>query len=147
MIINYRKDDLMFAEEKYILHGCNAQGVMGKGVAKSIREHYPEAYDVYREHFLTRGLIVGSTILVPTKGKIIINAISQRNYAKGYHDTTRYVSYDAIEEIFKGLNFTLRGETIAIPKIGSQLGGGNWDIISNIIDVSTPDINIVVYYL
>ncbi len=36
-MITYKQGDLMKASETYIAHGCNAQGVMGSGVAKAIR--------------------------------------------------------------------------------------------------------------
>ena len=47
MKIEYRKGDLFQTEIKTIVHGCNAQGVMGSGVAKIIRDKYPKAYDRY----------------------------------------------------------------------------------------------------
>jgi hypothetical protein len=34
------------------VHGCNAQGKMRSDVAKSIREKFPEAYEVYAGHIL-----------------------------------------------------------------------------------------------
>jgi O-acetyl-ADP-ribose deacetylase (regulator of RNase III) len=37
---------------------------------------------------------------------------------------------------------------IAIPKIGAGLAGGNWEIISRIIDDATgDDLDVYVYYL
>ncbi len=45
MKINYVNGDLFATDIKTIVHGCNAQGVMGSGVAKSIRENFPKAYD------------------------------------------------------------------------------------------------------
>jgi len=39
----YRQGDLVMAVEPIIIHGCNAKGVMGSGVAKAIRAYYPDA--------------------------------------------------------------------------------------------------------
>ena len=41
--------DLLKAKEKFIVHQCNAQGVMGSGVAKQIATLYPEAEKQYKE--------------------------------------------------------------------------------------------------
>ena len=40
---------------------------------------------------------------------------------------------------------TLARPTLAIPRIGSGLGGGSWPIIEEIINGVTPDIDVVVY--
>ena len=37
MKIIYKQGDLLEAEEVVIVHGCNAQGVVGSGVALAIR--------------------------------------------------------------------------------------------------------------
>ena len=52
MKIEYRKGDLLKTEIPYIAHGCNAQGVMGSGVAKVIREKWPLAFQVYWEDYI-----------------------------------------------------------------------------------------------
>jgi O-acetyl-ADP-ribose deacetylase (regulator of RNase III) len=50
MKIVYVPGDLLNGETM-IVHGCNAQGVMGRGVAKEIKERMPWAYEAYRrEH-------------------------------------------------------------------------------------------------
>ena len=48
MQIEYRTGDLLEAAEPVIVHGCNAQGSMGAGVARAIRDRYPAAYAAYR---------------------------------------------------------------------------------------------------
>ena len=45
--LNIINDDLLNSPDRIIVHGCNAQGVMGAGVAKAIRTKYPEAYSNY----------------------------------------------------------------------------------------------------
>ena len=41
-------DALLNNEVDYIMHVCNAQGVMGSGVAKEIKERVPNAYKSYK---------------------------------------------------------------------------------------------------
>lgn len=46
-------------------------------------------------------LHLGEIILVETKGKLIVNAITQDNY--GRDPNIRYVSYDAVADCFSSL--------------------------------------------
>lgn len=148
MKIKYIQGDLFSTEHKYIVHGCNAQGVMGKGVAKLVRELYPQAYEDYRTKWLRNSaLIVGSVHFVDCGSKTIINAITQKTFAKAYNDPTRYVSYDAIVECMSTINKTIPGHALAMPRIGAQLGGGKWEIIERIVETELTDVQPVVYTL
>lgn len=148
MKIEYREGDLFKTDIRHIVHGCNAQGVMGKGVAKLVRELYPQAYEEYRNRWLRNSaLIVGSVQFVDCGEKTIINAITQKNFAKAYNDPTRYVSYDAMAECMHAINMTIPGQQLAMPRIGAQLGGGKWEIVASIIESELTDVSPVVYVL
>lgn len=149
-MITYVNASILDANEQIIVHGCNAQGKMRSGVAKAIREKWPEAsYDPYIKEYENNGLRVGSTILgVTSCGKIIANAITQEFY--GY-DGKLYLSYDALIEVFSYIDNNILSahddgyETIAMPKIGSGLAGGNWEIIEEIISTCFVNRNVVIY--
>jgi O-acetyl-ADP-ribose deacetylase (regulator of RNase III) len=145
MPITYKKGDLLTSEETIIMHGCNSMGVMGSGVAKAIREKYPEAYSAYRKQEEIDGLKLGTYSSVITKdNKLIINAITQKYYGR---DGKKYVSYDAISAVAKTLNELYENTSIAIPKIGAGLGGGSWDVIEKILLTYGYAIDWVVYEL
>jgi O-acetyl-ADP-ribose deacetylase (regulator of RNase III) len=82
--------------------------------------------------------LIDPNTYTPTKKIIVCNALTQKYYG-GDLDVC-YVDYNAIRECFKKiksrLTFSGYGEKykIAYPKIGAGLGGGDWDIISKIID-------------
>lgn len=149
-MITYKNGSILDAPEKIIIHGCNAQGKMRSGVAKALREKWPEAtYDPYIKEFETNGLRVGSTILGTTScGKIIANGISQEFY--GY-DGKLYLSYEGLIEIFQYIDNTIfdvdseHKEDVAMPKIGAGLAGGDWNIIEEIINEVFSDRNVVIY--
>lgn len=150
----YKTGDLLEAEEPIILHGCNARGVMGSGVAKAVRAKYPEAYDDYMAMHDGRGLKLGNVYWTwldyPTGLRIVGNAITQANYGRGGN---QYVDYDAIKTVFLWTkdfithNDALPERPIAIPRIGAGLGGGDWDTIAEIIETTMDDIPVVVYSL
>lgn len=125
-----------------IVHGCNAQGKMMSGFAKELRQRFPGAYDAYmKEYNKNCSLKLGTNVLyMHSDNLVIVNAITQKYYGK---DGEKYVSYDAIDDCMKGLNTLLQlDSTLAendninlhFPKIGADLGGGNWNVIKEIID-------------
>lgn len=135
-MITYKKGDLFTTSDKYIIHGCNALGIMGSGVAKIVKEKYPAAYEDYKDHCSLRepSRLLGTVKLsLQPEGKMIINAITQMQYGT---DGKRYVSYDAIDDCFATIsNMNIpSGHGISMPKIGAGLGGGHWPIIAEIID-------------
>lgn len=138
--LNYVTGDLL-KSVKYgiIIHGCNAQGVMGSGFAKQVKETYPLAFQVYK-----KALVPGSwrelgsiTSVEVSPGLFIVNAITQYDFGR---DGRRYVRYDGVDEALRRVNQWLLDEqgnpeeiSIHLPKIGAGLGGGHWPIIEQII--------------
>lgn len=147
-MIQYVTGDLLEATQKVIIHGVNAQGIMGSGVAKVIREKWPEVYESYHLHYKTFGLNLGDILPVNTvDGKIIVNAVTQENFGR---DGRQYCSYDAIEKCFEQINSRAVDWNVtemALPKIGAGLGGGSWTIIENIILKTAKNYTPVVYSL
>lgn len=147
--IVYKTGDATEGPEALLLHGCNAQGAMGSGIAKAIREKFPEAFLEYRKVYsLNSGLILGEVITVEcSEGKIIANGITQEFYGR---DEKQYVSYDAINKVMEEVNryaIEFNIDTVAMPLIGAGLGGGSWKIISKIIEDTLIDVKPIVYTL
>lgn len=144
--IEYIKGDLFQTPHKVIVHGCNDLGVMGSGVAKIVRDNYPEAYEKYMQVYEKEGLEGGTIIPAFSNGKVIVNAISQYGYGR----SGRFVNYEWIAAIFAKLNVycSVNAEThIAMPQIGAGLGGGSWEVISAIIESEAKSYTPVVYIL
>ena len=49
------KDNLLNTQLQFIAHQVNCQGVMGAGVAKALRNKYPELYSQYQEDIRLNG--------------------------------------------------------------------------------------------
>ena len=150
MKIEYVIGDLFATEHHYILHGTNSKGVMGSGVAKTVRALYPLAYERYVV-WCSKGFRLGTSLLVACDNKVIINAVTQQNYGKVAEqqgpNPVRHVSYDAIADIFAQLEQLIPNTTIAMPLIGCALGGGDWNVVSAIIESTCKTIQPVVYQL
>lgn len=155
-MIEYLQGNLLDVTEGIIVHGCNAQGVMGSGVAKAVKEKYPGAFDQYvddldkwMDKFQSSGYnLLGLISCYHVNDTLrIASAITQLNY--GRHPNKRYVSYDAIDDAFKSIgNFARKdGWNIHLPRIGAGLGNGDWDVISEIINCRTVGVNVTCWEL
>lgn len=128
--------DVLDATNGIIVHGCNAQGVMGSGLAKAVRAKYPKAFADYADAYTQGGLELGQVVLSEiTDTLVIANAITQWHYGR---DKVKYVSYPAIQQTFTAIAEAASQLDIEVhyPMIGAGLGGGNWAVISEIIDTA-----------
>lgn len=139
MIRHLENSDITKVTEGIIVHGCNAQGVMGSGVAKQLRATHPDIFtdysallkSFYDEGRSPLGQVAWSDI---NASLVIANAITQTFYGR---DGKKYVSYDALDAAFHRVaSFAQAFDAcIHIPYlIGAGLGGGNASIITAIIE-------------
>lgn len=146
-MINYKQGNLLDVKEGVIVHGCNAKGVMGSGVALAVKDKYAKAYTSYKTFEESKGLRVGGVNLVNiTKKLYVANAITQASY--GRDSEVRYVSYGGVLTCFEKLNehFPLN-IPFHFPKIGAGLGGGDWEVISSLIELACPQRELVCWTL
>lgn len=141
MKIEYRYGDVLTTDSKYIAHCCNAQGKMNSGVAKAIRNKYPKAFTVYRDSYETKGLFLGQVIGADCGDHLILNIIGQKYY--GYDGQT-YVDYPAIRKALNSINKNI-AEPVSFPLIGCGLAGGDWTIMSQIIEEESTNFQPIVY--
>lgn len=162
MIIDTVKGDIvqLFSDKTFsrIAHGCNCFHTMGSGVAGQLARKYPEVPRVDRDYTTygdpsklggyTVAEIVGDDVSGDTSS-FVYNLYTQFDFGTD----SRKVEYAAIKYAFKALNFhylrlktvtDIKPPVLAIPQIGAGLAGGDWELISSLIDLVTPNLDIVV---
>ncbi len=139
MEIEYRYGDVLTTDSRYIAHCVNAQHKMASGVAKCIRERYPKAYDDYMESTLP----LGKVILSINEPHNILHIVGQKFY--GY-DSRVYVDYPALRRGIATINKNI-SEPVSFPMIGCGLAGGDWNIVSAIIQEESTNFQPIVYGL
>lgn len=135
-MIHYVKGNLLDSDCDYICHQVNCQGVMGSGIAKQIRERWPIVFSSYRAYCDRHGRddLLGEIWGVRVSDdQWVVNMFAQDNF--GY-DGRRFTSYDAFTTCLTKMRDRLpKDKTIGFPKnIGCGLGGGNWKVISTLIE-------------
>jgi O-acetyl-ADP-ribose deacetylase (regulator of RNase III) len=146
-MIKYVKGDLLKADVDVIAHGCNCRGGFGSGVAKQVATKFPKAKQYYLDKFEEDGWKLGDVQFVKVYGeRLIANCATQDAYLPRGEN---HANYPAIEQVMVKLkNFCQAGNnTIAIPKIGAGLAGGDWSKIEEIINKVFDDYEILVYTL
>jgi len=150
-VLIYKSDNIINATEPLIVHGCNSRGVYNAGVAKAIRTKWPKAYLDYKYIYDMEGLALGQIVWSIVDDKYIANAITQKTYGR---DFKRHVNYDAIETVFLKIRTEIESNStitddgppyLASSKIGAGLGGGDWDVISDIIDSVMNNYDVIIY--
>jgi O-acetyl-ADP-ribose deacetylase (regulator of RNase III) len=141
--IEYRYGDLTNTDAKYIAHCVNAQGKMNSGVAKAIRQKFPRAYEIYMQAHEEHRLILGSVIGADCGTHTILNIVGQDRY--GY-DGAKYVYYVALRKGVRLINGNIT-DAVAFPFIGCGLAGGDWQLVSAIIEEESTNFQPIVYSL
>ena len=147
-MIRYADGDVFDSDAYAILHQVNCMGVMGSGVAKQIRDKYPKVYLKYRDRCTMfkddPSCLLGQIQSVKIdKNKYIVNVFGQLNYGRV---KKKYTEYWALRRAFKHVNLAFSGKSIAIPYLmGCGLGGGDWNIVSRIIEEELTDCDVTIW--
>lgn len=138
MITIVENSNICDVTEGVILHGVNCQGVMGSGVAKQLRDKYPEIFIKYYAKYKIfekyPQKLLGSVVPVSVSDDLEIwNCFTQLYYGK---DGIKYASYDALDSCLKSVRDSIpEYEPIHIPYlIGAGLGGLKESIVLAMIE-------------
>lgn len=117
-----------------IVHGCNCQCAMGKGIALSIKQQFPEAYEADlrtpKGDRAKLGTISTAEVVRLPARFTVVNAYTQFHWrGEGV-----LADYDAIRSAFGVIKRQFAGQRIGYPRIGAGLAKGDWNTIAAIID-------------
>lgn len=140
--------NLLDAKVDALVNAVNCVGVMGKGIAKQFKERFPDMFTEYRKACKDNKVVPGKMHVYqnqePDGPKYIINFPTKRDW----RDNSRM---EDIQSGLADLALTIRNlgiGSIAIPALGSGLGGLKWnDVRPKIEQALAPlsNVRIVVY--
>ncbi len=145
--------DVFYSKDNILIHGCNCYGVMGAGVARIVRKFYPLAFVEDKKTGKGDSSKLGRYThskqkhhYYPEQDIIVINAYTQYGYSWNSYNS-QVVDYHAIRTVMTSIEKDFPEKSISMPRIGAGLAGGNWKIISDIINDVFKEHNITVFYL
>lgn len=133
-------------DAKYICHQVNCKGKMASGVAKEVRERYPDAYWEYmniweRSVGLDTPLLGQAQFVKVEPNRTIVNCFAQDNY--GY-DGGQYTNIKALKLALSAVAAIAKQDNskVAMPyKIGCVRGGADWSVVEPMIEGIFKDVH------
>lgn len=149
--LTYVKGNLLESDCNVIFHQANCFSTMGTGIAKHIKDKYPEAYLADKTHKWTSSQKLGkyTSAYSTTDDRRIVNLYGQFNYGR----ETRHTDYRALENALN--SFFESNEIPYNPKFGFPYmmgcvnAGGDWAIVSEILEriATKHDVTLNIYQL
>lgn len=139
MIFNY-SGDVFLSPTNIVIHQCNCFHTFGSGIAKTIKEMFPETYKSDLKTDFADKKKLGTFNLTKVKYdknrnlRFICNLYGQYHFGRD----KCYTNYEALQTGFsaieKQMNNSLVEVTVAIPyKLGCVNAGGDWNKVMPIL--------------
>ena len=126
-------------EGRYVIaHLCNDIGVWGRGFVVALARRYPNAEAEYRAWSRRKAdppFVLGQVQFVEVAAQTwVANMIGQHGI--GRRGPTTPIRYDAVRECLGRVRAFAqeRKATIQMPRIGCGLAGGDWEVVSKIVE-------------
>jgi O-acetyl-ADP-ribose deacetylase (regulator of RNase III) len=146
-MIDYEQGDILKADAEALVNTVNCVGVMGRGIALHFKRAYPANFKAYAAA-CKRGDVQPGRMFVHDTGQVaprwIINFPTKRHWR----------GKSRIEDVQSGMSalvqeIQVRGiRSVAIPPLGSGLGGLAWGDVRPVIEsalAAVPDVRAIIY--
>jgi O-acetyl-ADP-ribose deacetylase (regulator of RNase III) len=139
--IHYQKGDIFNSTSQVIVNTVNCKGVMGKGLALSFKQRYPDMFQVYQQECKSGKIRIGRPSLYKGSTPWILNFPTKDHWKPP----------SKIEYLQKGLEYFVANykkadiTSIAFPKLGAQNGKLSWDEVGPLMAEYLSPLDIVVY--
>lgn len=147
-MIEYRKGDILLDKSEAIVNTVNCVGVMGRGIALQFKNAYPDNFKAYAAACKHGDVQPGRMFLFET------GRLTPPRYIVNFPTKRHWRGKSRIEDIESGLDALVRLiaekhiQTIALPPLGSGLGGLEWSTVKSRIEAALsaiPNVQVVVY--
>ncbi len=140
-MITYKTGNIIREDVEALVNTVNCVGIMGRGVALQFKDAFPDNFKAYAEACKHQNVQPGRMFVFETgklmNPRVIINFPTKRHWR----------GKSRIEDIDSGLrslsevihNYNIR--SIAIPPLGSGLGGLNWSDVRARIESTLNELN------
>lgn len=126
MMIEYKHGDILQADAEALVNTVNCVGVMGRGIALQFKKSFPENFKAYAVACKQEEVQPGSLFVFetgqPTHPRYIINFPTKRHWRSASRMQDIDLGLAALVEAI--IQYDI--QSIAIPPLGSGLGGLNW---------------------
>ncbi len=150
MVIEYRKGDILADDAEALVNTVNCVGVMGRGIALQFKKAYPGNFAAYAKACNLNEVRPGQMFVFRTgrrtNPKYIINFPTKRHWRGKSRMEDIDAGLVALVDAIRKYGIC----AIAIPPLGSGLGGLNWQDVKPRIEsalqaLQSDDVHITIY--
>ncbi len=147
-MIEYKTGDILRADAEALVNTVNCVGVMGRGIALQFKKAFPENFKSYQTACKSNEVQPGQMFIVETgfmdNPKYIINFPTKRHWKGKSKIEDIEAGLDALAQDIQNLSI----QSIAIPPLGSGLGGLHWPDVRKRIEkalCNLDDVAVIIY--
>jgi O-acetyl-ADP-ribose deacetylase (regulator of RNase III) len=133
-MIRFTTGDILTSDAEALVNTVNCVGIMGRGVALQFKDTYPENFKAYALACSKQEVQPGKMFVFET------HAFTNPKYIINFPTKRHWKGKSRLEDIESGLVDLVRVireqhiKSVAIPPLGSGLGGLNWKIVRQKIE-------------
>ena len=135
-MIEYKTGDILAEEVEALVNTVNCVGVMGRGIALQFKRAFPENFAAYAVHCKHGKMRPGRVFVFETNKltspRYIINFPTKRHWQGKSRITDIESGLQSLVEEIRARNI----RSIAIPALGSGLGGLDWPAVRDRIQAA-----------
>ena len=143
-MIEYKNGDILREDVEAIVNTVNCVGIMGRGLALQFKNKFPQNFKEYQLACKNKEVQLGKMFVHQT-GQLI-----NPKYIINFPTKGHWKQNSKIEDISNGLDdlttiiekYSIK--SIAIPPLGSGLGGLDWKMVKKLIEEKLKNINCTV---
>lgn len=147
-MIEYKKGNILQEDVEALVNTVNCVGVMGRGIALQFKNVFPENFKAY-VHACKKNEVQPGRMFVFKTGRLtnpqyIINFPTKRHWRGGSQIEDIESGIAGLVEVIRRYNI----HSIAIPPLGSGLGGLDWSIVKPRVEAilqQISDVRVVIY--
>lgn len=141
-MIRYTTGDILKQDADAIVNTVNCVGVMGRGIALQFKKAFPHNFEVYKSACDLGEVVPGKMFITERK------ALTSPRFIVNFPTKRHWRGKSRMEDITSGLQ-ALKAEiierdikSIAIPPLGSGLGGLNWAEVKVAIEDALSELHV-----
>ena len=147
-MIRFRTGDILAEDVEALVNTVNCVGVMGRGIALQFKKRFPENFRAYSKACDKNEVQPGRMFVFPTR------RLTNPRYIINFPTKRHWRGNSRLEDIEAGLGDLTRCiretgvRSVAVPPLGSGLGGLDWSAVRGLIEetlASIEDVQIVVF--